>query len=91
MQAHRESLRKTINRRYHRVPVVHLIETVSRKQRGWANYFSFGYPRQAKRKMNWYVQCRLIGHLRRRSQRPFRLPEGRSYHQYFKQLGLVYL
>lgn len=91
MQAHRESLRKTINRRYHRVPVVHLIETVNRKQRGWANYFSFGYPRQAKRKMNWYVQCRLIGHLRRRSQRPFRLPEGRSYHQYFKQLGLVYL
>jgi len=91
MQAHRESLRKTISRRQNCVPVVRLIETVNRKQRGWANYFSFGYPRQAMRKMNRYVQCRLIGHLRRRSQRPFHLPEGRSYHQHFKQLGLVYL
>ena len=91
MQAHRESLRRTISRRQNRVPVVELIETVNRKQRGWANYFSFGYPRQAMRKMNWYVQGRLVGHLRRRSQRPFRLPEGRSYHQYFKHLGLVYL
>ncbi len=91
MQAHRDSLRRTISRRQNRVPVVQLIEVVNRKQRGWANYFSFGYPRQAMRKMNWYVQCRLIEHLRRRSQRPFRLPEGRSYHQYFKQLGLVYL
>ena len=91
MQAHRESLRKTISRRQNRVPVVQLIKTVNRKQRGWANYFSFGYPRHAMRKMNSYVQCRLIGHLRRRSQRPFRLPEGQSYYQYFKRLGLVFL
>lgn len=91
MQAHREKLRKTISRCHHRVSVVGLIEMVNRKQRGWANYFSFGYPRHAKRKINWYVQSRLIGHLRRRSQRPFRLPEGQSYHQYFKRLGLVYL
>jgi RNA-directed DNA polymerase len=91
MQAHRGKLRKTISRRHHRVPVVGLIEMVNHKQRGWANYFSFGYPRHAKRKMNWYVQSRLVGHLRRRSQRPFRLPAGQSYHQYFKRLGLVYL
>jgi len=91
LQAHRESLRKTISRRQSRVPVVRLIETVNQQQRGWANYFSFGYPRKAMRQMNWYAQCRLIGHLRRRSQRPFRLPEGRSYHQHFKQMGLVYL
>jgi len=91
MQAHRESLRKTISRRNQCVPVVRLIEVVNRKQRGWANYYSFGYPRQAKRKMNWYVQSRMMGHLRRRSQRPFRLPEGWSYYQYFKHLGLVQL
>lgn len=91
MRAHRESLRRTISRHQNRVPVVELIKSVNRKQRGWANYFSFGYPRKAMRKMNWYVQGRLIGHLRRRSQRPSRLPEGRSYYQHLKQLGLIYL
>jgi RNA-directed DNA polymerase len=91
LQAHREKLRKTISRRQSHVPVSSLIASINRQQRGWANYFAFGYPRRTMRKINWYVQCRLIGHLRRRSQRPFRLPEGMSYHQFFKQLGLVTL
>ena len=91
LQAHRESLRKTINRGQGFVPVTRLIERVNRQQRGWANYFSFGYPRKAMREMNWYVRDRIIGHLRRRSQRPFRPPKGRSYYQHLKQLGLVYL
>jgi len=91
MQSHRESLRQTINRRRSHVPVTRLIEAVNRQQRGWANYFSFGYPRKAMREMNWYVRKRLVGHLRRRSQRPLRPPKGRSYYQHLKQLGLVYL
>jgi hypothetical protein len=33
----------------------------------------------------------VIGHLRRRSQRPFRPPKGRSYYRHLKQLGLIYL
>lgn len=57
----------------------------------WANYFNFGYPRKAMRAMNWYVRGRLIQHLRRRSQRPFRPPEGRSFYEHLKKLGLIYL
>jgi RNA-directed DNA polymerase len=91
MHAHRESLRKTISKRSSHVPVTRLIETVNGQRRGWANYFSFGYPRKALREMNWYVCSRLIGHLRRRSQRPFRPPKGRSYYQHLRQLGLIYL
>ena len=91
MQAERTKIRKVINRRQSHVPVPHLIESVNRQLRGWANYFSFGYPRKAKRAMNWYVRSRLVGHLRRRSQRPFRPPRGRSFYQHFKQLGLIYL
>ncbi|MBW1818153.1 MAG: maturase [Deltaproteobacteria bacterium] len=91
MQTHRDKLRKTISRGQGFVPVTRLIETVNRQQRGWANYFSFGYPRKAMREMNWYVVDRLVGHLRRRSQRPFRPPEGRSYYRHLKQLGLIYL
>ncbi|MGA6925397.1 MAG: group II intron reverse transcriptase/maturase [Desulfosarcina sp.] len=91
MQAHRDRLRETISRGKGFVPVPRLIEIVNRQQRGWANYFSFGYPRKAMRETNRYVRNRLIGHLRRRSQRPFRPPEGRSYYRHLKQLGLIYL
>ena len=73
------------------MPVTQLIEAVNRQQRGWANYFRFGYPRKAFREVNWFVRTRLIGHLRRRSQRPFRPPKGRSYYRHLKQLGLIYL
>jgi RNA-directed DNA polymerase len=91
LQAQREALRKVINTRHSHVPVPHLIERVNRQLRGWGNYFSFGYPRKARRTMNWYVRSRLVKHLRRRSQRPFRPPRGRSFYQHLKQLGLIYL
>jgi RNA-directed DNA polymerase len=54
-------------------------------------YLNVTPSRKAMREMNRYVRNRLIGHLRRRSQRPFRPPEGRSYYQHLKQLGLIYL
>jgi len=91
LQAQREALRKMINTRHSHVPVPYLIARVNRQLRGWANYFSFGYPRKAKRTMNWYVRLLLTKHLRRRSQRPFRPPRGRSFYQHLKQLGLIYL
>jgi RNA-directed DNA polymerase len=91
LQAQREALRKMISTRQSHVPVPHLIVRVNRQLRGWANYFTYGYPRKAKRTMNWYVRSRLKKHLRRRSQRPFRPPRGRSFYQHFKKLGLIYL
>ncbi len=91
LQAQQETLRRMINHRQSHVPVPALIERVNQQLRGWANYFSFGYPRKAKRTINRYVRSRLFGHLRRRSQRPFRPPKGRSFYQHCKQLGLIYL
>ena len=72
-------------------PIPDLIQELNRHLRGWANYFSYGYPRAALRKINWYVLDRLTQHVRRRSQRPFRPPEGVSYYEQFHKMGLISL
>lgn len=72
-------------------PLPRMIEEINRQIKGWANYFSYGYPRKPYGAINWYVRSRLTIHLKRRSQRPFKLPKGKSYYGYLKELGLVYL
>ena len=72
-------------------PVPRMIEELNRHLRGWANYFKLGYPRRAFRSVMTYVRARLIRHLRRRSQRPYRPPEGVSFYAHLNQLGLVNL
>ena len=64
---------------------------MNRHLKGWANYFSIGYPRKALREINTYVRDRLVQHLRRRSQRPFRPPEGVTYYEQLQRMGLTYL
>jgi RNA-directed DNA polymerase len=44
--------------------------------RGWGEYFSYGHPRRAHRKVNAFVIGRLTKHLKRRSQRACRPPAG---------------
>jgi RNA-directed DNA polymerase len=68
-------------------PIPKLIQSLNRQLDGWANYFRFGYPREAFREINSYVRDRLTQHLRRRSQRPFRPPEGSSYSPISINLG----
>jgi RNA-directed DNA polymerase len=91
LQAEREKLRGMVSRHQSHVPIPELVTGINRHLSGWARYYSFGYPRKAMRTINRYVRGRLVGHLRRRSQRPFRPPKGRSYYGHLKQLGLIYL
>lgn len=77
------------NRRWKSVP--RLIAELNRHLRGWANYFAFGYPTPAFRAMDWYVLQRLRQNLRRRSQRPYQLPEGVDCDTFFRQQGLLSL
>ncbi len=72
-------------------PIPTMIEELNRHLKGWANYFSLGYPRKAYREINWYVLERLTQHLKRRSQRPYRPPAGVSLYHHLHKLGLVYL
>jgi RNA-directed DNA polymerase len=87
----RETLRQRISSRTCFQPLPDLIATLNRHLDGWANYFRFGYPRDAFRQINSFVRQRLTRHVQRRSQRPFRPPAGVSFYEHFKRLGLKYL
>lgn len=91
LQRERERLRVRICHKEGFKPLPELIGELNEHLGGWANYFRYGYPRQGFRQINWYVCERLTRHVRRRSQRPFRPPEGVSYYEQFKRMGLRYL
>ena len=91
MKKEREKLHAMTDHRQCFKPIPRLIEEINRHLRGWANYFGYGYSRKAFRDINFYVRDRLEQHLRRRSQRPYRPPEGISLYEHFQRLGLVCL
>jgi RNA-directed DNA polymerase len=72
-------------------PVVVMIDEINRHLKGWRNYFNRGYSRDALRQTNFFVRTRLIRHLKRRSQRPYRPPKGVTWYRHLQQLGLAYL
>jgi len=72
-------------------PIAEMIAGINRHLKGWAEYFKYGYPRTAFRKINRHVRIRLQCHLERRSQRKYRPPENVSFHEHLKNLGLIYL
>lgn len=69
-------------------PVTDLIERLNCHLRGWANYYSFGYPRKAYRDINSHVQYRLGKHLQRRSQRGWAVSANASIYAQLHKLGL---
>jgi RNA-directed DNA polymerase len=87
----RVKLKAMTNKRQCCTPIPELIVRINRQLRGWSNYYGHGYPRQAFRNINHYVEERLIRHLNRRSQRKYKLPGGLGYHQQLIKLGLIIL
>jgi RNA-directed DNA polymerase len=87
----RATVRALTGSRYGFKPIPVLIQDLNRSLHGWTAYFSFGHPSQAYWNLNYYVQQRLRIHLRRRSQRPYRVPEGVSLYAHLRDLGLQYL
>jgi len=91
LQRERDKLHELTSGRARSTRIPILIGELNRHLKGWANYFRFGYPRRAFDKINEHVQICLRQNLRRRSQRPFRPPEGVSDYENFKCLGLKLL
>jgi len=85
----RERVRELTDRRRNFVPIPQVIAEVNRFLKGWGGYFRHGYPRKSFDKLNGYVVERVRHHLQRRSQRPYRAPEGRTFYAHLvHDLGL---
>jgi RNA-directed DNA polymerase len=70
-------------------PLAAAVADVNTYLRGWQSYFRYGYPRQAFRALNYFVQGRFRCFLRNRSQRrsrPFR--QGESLYAGLQRYGL---
>ena len=91
MARERAALRQLINPQQCHTPLPELIGRLNRHLRGWANYFGLGYPRKPFRDLSHFVRCRLGKHLRRRSQRGWRVRQGISLYAHLEHMGLVAL
>ena len=78
MQHERDKLRELTSPSKCFMPAIMLVAQINQHLIGWGNYFAQGYPRKAFRRVNHFVQERLVGHLQRRSQRPYRPTAGVS-------------
>lgn len=84
----RETIRDLTSPRRCFMPSTDLIREINRWSSGWTNYFRYGYPRVAFRTLHSFTVARLTTHLRRRSQRSYRPPVGKSYYAHVHDLGL---
>lgn len=91
VQREREKLHEMTNSHQCFKPIPVLIGELNRQLKGWANYFSFGYPMSVYCEIDRYVRDRLIRHLQRRSQRPYRPPQGKDWGRHLLRLGLLRL
>jgi RNA-directed DNA polymerase len=91
LRREREKLHEMTSRHQRHKPIPVLIGELNRHLRGWISYFSFGYPSSAYCEIERYVRDRLLRHLQRRSQRPYRLPQGEQWLQHLAKLGLIRL
>jgi RNA-directed DNA polymerase len=91
VQRQKDALRWLTSPAMRTVPVTELIGRINRQLRGWGNYFGRGYWKDAFHEINGHVQVRLAIHLRNKSQRRYRVPEGQTLYQHLQALGLRHL
>jgi RNA-directed DNA polymerase len=89
IQRQNDALREATGKTKCFVPVPALIKQVVRQVRGWLGYFRIGHPDRVKRKIVHFTERRVVTHLRRRSQRPYRPPDGVDIYDHVRNLGLV--
>jgi RNA-directed DNA polymerase len=88
----REEIRALTATRLGGLPIGQVVRRLNQYLVGWSNYFARGYPRKAFRDINAYVLLRMWRHLRRRSQRSLKPPEGMNWTTFtYERLGVIQL
>ena len=85
----RDNVRELTRARFCWMPVKEVVRRTNVSIRGWLNYYSLGYPKKGRWNLVRFAEKRLVQHLRRRSQRPYRPPKGVSFYQHVHDLGLI--
>lgn len=88
-QRAREKIRELTSAKLCHVPIADVVDNVNSVLRGWLAYFSTGHPSKARWDLICYAEMRLVHHLKRRSQRPYRPPEGINFYRHVHDLGLI--
>ncbi len=91
MARERGKLRGMTNARQSHSRLDELIGRINNHLRGWKNYYGRGQPRRELRQINSFIRARLARHLKRRSQRGWKRPEGKSAYAQLEEMGLIYL
>lgn len=88
----RDVLRELINARTTYVPIPELLAMVNRQVKGWKNYYSRFHQGVRFQRMNSFLCHRMVKHLKRRSQRSVRPPDGMTWYGFvYNHLRLIRL
>lgn len=88
-QRARDRVRELTGSRYCFMPPMRVIDRLNRLLRGWLRYYAYGHPHKSRWNLIHFTEHRVVLHLRRRSQRPYRPPDGVDLHRHVQDLGLV--
>jgi RNA-directed DNA polymerase len=86
----RETIRELTAAKWGWLPPAMLIARINQTLRGWQNYFRHGHPGRVYYRLDGYLLTRFRQHLRRRSQRRTRIPQGLRLDTYLQRLGLQF-
>jgi RNA-directed DNA polymerase len=87
----RETIRLLTGPEWGWMPLPKLIGRLNQTLRGWQAYFRHGHPKRVFYRLNGYLLTRLRQHLRRRSQRRYRVPEGETLATHLQRSGLQFV
>ena len=84
----RDKIRELTGPKWGWMPLPNLIGRLNQTLQGWIGYFRHGHPHRVAHRLNGYVRDRLRRHLRRRSQRRYKIPAEQGLVAHLKGLGL---
>jgi RNA-directed DNA polymerase len=87
----RDKIREQTGPRWGWMPLPILIGRLNQTLRGWIAYFKHGHPHRVAYRLDGYIVQRLWRHLRRRSQRRYKIPTEEGLVAHLQRLGLLNL